>query len=186
MQNRQPLVQHSWGLGKVSEEVKRCERVWWRGIVLRHWTECECTLAHFTFLLLIIPPAPLPVGGGATGGAWKGFAAGAPGPPCGYPDPKGAYEPEAMAEVGGLCKPPAYMGTGAPVCEVGGIGPEGREVGGRKLVGGTPGLGIGGMHPGVDDIAGSGGPDRLAAGMGGPGGGKAAGPLIDMGGGWNG
>lgn len=128
----------------------------------------------------------LPVGGGATGGAWKGFAAGAPGPPCGYPDPRGAYGPDAIAEVGGLCKPPAYMGTGAPVCEVGGMGPEGREVGGRKLVGGTPGLGMGGRLPGVDDIGGSGGPDRLAAGTGGPGGGKAAGPPTDMGCGWNG
>lgn len=78
------------------------------------------------------------------------------------------------------------MGTGAPVCEVGGMGPEGREVGGRKLVGGTPGLGMGGRLPGVDDIGGSGGPDKLAAGTGGPRGGKAAGPPTDMGCGWNG
>lgn len=89
-----------------------------------------------------------------------------------------------MAEVGGLCKPPAYMGSGAPACDVGDMGPEGMEVGGRKLVGGTPGLGIGGRPPGVDDICGSGGPERLAAGTGGPGGGNAAGPPTDIG--WNG
>lgn len=74
----------------------------------------------------------LPVGGGATAGAWKGFTAGAPGPPCGYPDPRGAYGPEAMGGVGWLCNPPGYMGTGAPVWGLGGIGPgpEGKEVDG--------------------------------------------------------
>lgn len=43
------------------------------------------------------------------------------------------------------------MGTGAPVWELGGIRPEGKEVDGMKLVGGTPGLGMGARPPGVDD-----------------------------------
>lgn len=61
------------------------------------------------------------------------------------------------------------------------MGPEGREVEGMKLVGGTPGLGIGGIPPGADD---GGGPDKLEADIEGPGGGKEEGPL--MGCGWNG
>lgn len=44
----------------------------WKGVR----KQCSCDL--------------LPVGGGATTGAGKGFTAGAPGPPCGYPDPEGA------------------------------------------------------------------------------------------------
>lgn len=45
---------------------------------------------------------------------------------------------------------------------------------------------MGGMPPCVDDIGGSGGPDKLAAGTEGPEGGKAAGPPTDIGCGWNG
>lgn len=128
----------------------------------------------------------LPVGGGATAGAWKGFTAGAPGPPCGYPDPRGAYGPDAIGGADWLCRPPGYMGTGAPVWELGGIRPEGKEVDGMKLVGGTPGLGMGGRPPWVDDEGWSGGPDKLAAGKEGPGGGKAVGPPTGIGWGWNG
>lgn len=50
---------------------------------------------------------------------------------------------------------PGYMGTGAPGWELGGIKPEGKEVDGMKPVGGTPGLGMGGRPPGVDDEGGS-------------------------------
>lgn len=73
------------------------------------------------------------------------------------------------------------MGTGAPGWELGGMGPEGKEVDGMKLVGGTPGLGIGGRPPGVAEEGWRGGPDKLAAGIEGPGGGKAAGPLTGIG-----
>lgn len=76
------------------------------------------------------------------------------------------------------------MGTGAPGWEVGDMGPDGKEVDGMKLVGGTPGLGIGGRPPGVEEGGGSGGPDKLAAGIEGPGGEKAEGPGIAWG--WNG
>lgn len=75
-----------------------------------------------------------------------------------------------------LWRPPANMGTGAPDWELGDKGPDANEVDGMKPVGGTPGLGIGGKPPGVDDKDGSGGPDKLAAGIEGPGGGKAEGP----------
>lgn len=74
------------------------------------------------------------------------------------------------------------MGTGAPCWELGGMGPEGKEVDGMKLIGGTPGLGMGGRPPEVDDGGGSAGPDKLAAGMEGPGGGKPEGPPMDIGG----
>ena len=47
------------------------------------------------------------------------------------------------------------MGTGAPGWEVGGMKLEGKEVDGIKPVGGTPGLGMGGRPPGVDDEGGS-------------------------------
>lgn len=48
-----------------------------------------------------------------------------------------------------------------------------------KLVGGTPGLGMGGSPPGVDDGGCKGGPDKLADGTEGPAGGKAAGlPVV--------
>lgn len=78
------------------------------------------------------------------------------------------------------------MGTGAPGWEVAGMRPEGREVAGIKPVGGTPGLGIIGMPPEDDEHGGGCSPDKLAAGIEGPGGGKVKGPLVDMGGGWNG
>ena len=73
------------------------------------------------------------------------------------------------------------MGTGAPGWELGEMGPEGKEVDGMKLVGGTPGLGMGGRPPGgrplgADDGGDIWGPDRLAAGIEGPGGGKPEGP----------
>lgn len=68
------------------------------------------------------------------------------------------------------------MGTGAPGWELGEMGPEGKEVDGMKLVGGTPGLGMGGRPLGADDGGDSWGPDRLAAGMEGQGGGKPEGP----------
>lgn len=55
-----------------------------------------------------------------------------------------------------------------------------------KPVGGTPGLGMGGRPPGVDDEGGSWGPDKLAAGIEGPGGGNTGGPAVDGGCGWNG
>lgn len=48
-------------------------------------------------------------------------------------------------------------------------------MGGMKVVGGTPGLGMEGSPPGVDDGGCKGGPDKLAAGKEGPAGGKAAG-----------
>lgn len=76
------------------------------------------------------------------------------------------------------------MGTGAPGWELGGMGPDGKEVEGMKLVGGTPGLGMGGIPPGGDVEGCSRGPGKLAADMGGPGGGKAEGPGIGWG--WNG
>lgn len=60
--------------------------------------------------------------------------------------------------------------------------PEGTEVDGTNPIGGTPGLGVGGRPPGVEDEGGSGGPDKLAAGMGGPVGEK--GPPVEIG--WNG
>lgn len=82
-----------------------------------------------------------------------------------------------------LWSPPGYMGTGAPGWELDGMGPDGKEVDGMKLVGGIPGLGMGGRPPWADDECCSGGPDKLAAGMEGPGGEKAEGPL--MGDGWN-
>lgn len=71
-----------------------------------------------------------------------------------------------------LCRPPGYMGTGAPGWELGGMGPEGKEVDGMKLVGGTPG---------VDDGGGSAGPDKLAADTEGPGGEKTERPPMDIG-----
>lgn len=80
-----------------------------------------------------------------------------------------------------LWKPPGYMGTGTPDWELGGMGPDGTEVDGMKLVGGTPGLGIGGRPPGVDDGGCSGGPDKLAAGTEGPGGGNAEGLPMGIG-----
>lgn len=80
-----------------------------------------------------------------------------------------------------LWRPPGYMGTGAPGWEVGGMAA--KEVDGMKTVGGTPGLGIGGKPPGVDDEGGNGGPDKLAAGMEGPGEVKAE--EQPMGTGWN-
>lgn len=61
------------------------------------------------------------------------------------------------------------------------MGPEGKEVDGMKLVGGTPGLGMGVRPPGLDDGGGSDGPDKLAAGIEGPGGGKPEGPPMGMG-----
>lgn len=76
------------------------------------------------------------------------------------------------------------MGTGAPGWELGGMGPDGIEVVGMKLVGGTPGLGIGGIPPGVEDEGCRGGPDKLAADIGGPGGGQAEGPPMSIGWGW--
>lgn len=48
-----------------------------------------------------------------------------------------------------------------------------------KLVGGTPGLGMGGKPPAADDEGGSLGPDKVAAGIEGPGGGNAGGPAVD-------
>lgn len=51
-----------------------------------------------------------------------------------------------MGAAGWLCRVPGYIGTGAPVWELGGIRPD-KEVDGMKLVGGTPGLGIGGRPP---------------------------------------
>lgn len=52
-------------------------------------------------------------------------------------------------------------------------------MGGMKLVGGTPGLGMGGSPPGVDDGGCKGGPDKLAAGTEGPIRGKVAGlPVV--------
>lgn len=83
-----------------------------------------------------------------------------------------------------LWKLPGYMGPGAPGCELGGVMPEGTEVDGTNPIGGTPGLGVGGRPPGVEDEGGSGGPDKLAAGMGGPVGEK--GPPVEIGCGWNG
>lgn len=48
-----------------------------------------------------------------------------------------------------------------------------------KVAIGTPGLGIGGIPPGVDDEGCSGGPDKLASGTEGPRGGKVAGlPIV--------
>lgn len=70
-------------------------------------------------------------------------------------------------------RPPGYMGA---VWELGGMGPVGEEVDGMKLVGGTPGLPMVNMPPGVDVGGDSGGPDRLAACIEGPGGGKTEGP----------
>lgn len=77
------------------------------------------------------------------------------------------------------------MGIGAPGWELDVMGPEDKEVEGMKLVGGTPGLGMGGRPPEGDVAGWSEGPDRLAAGIGGPGGGKADGPPTGIGGGWN-
>lgn len=57
----------------------------------------------------------LPVGGGRTAAEPKLLAPGAPGPPCGYPEPIGGYAP---------------AGGGAGPCECGNTGaPPGREVG---------------------------------------------------------
>lgn len=82
--------------------------------------------------------------------------------------------------------PPWYIGTEGPGWDTCGMKPEGKEVDGTKLVGGTPGLGMGGRPPGLDAERGRGGPDRLAAGMGGgPGGGKVGGRPTGIGGGWN-
>lgn len=86
-----------------------------------------------------------------------------------------------MGGAGWLCRVPGYIGTGAPVWELGGIKPEDKEVDGMKLVGGTPGLGMGGRPPGVDDGGWSGGRDKVAAGTDGPGGGKALGPPTGIG-----
>lgn len=57
------------------------------------------------------------------------------------------------------------MGTGAPGWELGGMKPEGKEVDGMSPVGGTPGLGIGGRPPGVEDGGDSEGPDNPVAGI---------------------
>lgn len=84
-------------------------------------------------------------------------------------------------EGAGTWWPPGYMGTGAPGWELGGMGTDGKEVDGMKLVGGTPGLGMGGMPPVIVDEGCSIGPDKLAAGIAGPGGGKAEGPPTDKG-----
>lgn len=73
------------------------------------------------------------------------------------------------------------MGTEPPCWELGGMEGEDKEVGVMKLDGGTPGLGMGGMPLGVDDEGCSGGPDRLAAGIEGPGGGKAEGTPVGIG-----
>ena len=73
------------------------------------------------------------------------------------------------------------MGTGAPGWELGGKGPDGIEVDGMKLVGGTPGLGNGGAPPGFDEGGCRTGPDKLAPGMVGPGGEKAEGPPMGTG-----
>lgn len=80
-----------------------------------------------------------------------------------------------------MCGPPGYSGTGAPVWELGGFRPEAKEVDGMKLAGGTPGLGMGGSPPGVEDEGCCGGPDKFAAGTEGHGGGKAVGLLTGMG-----
>lgn len=128
----------------------------------------------------------VPVGGGATGGGWYSFTAGAPGPPWGYPDPGGAKGPDAIGGPGWFWKLPGYTGSGAPVWELGDIRLEGKDVGGMKLVGGTPGLGMGGSPPDVDDGGCKGGPDKLAAGTEGPVRGKAAGLPVVGGWCWNG
>ena len=62
----------------------------------------------------------------------------------------------------------------------------GMEDEGMKPMGGRPGTGMEERPPGADDEDGSGGPDRPAAGMEGPGGGKAGGGALCMGCGWKG
>lgn len=54
-------------------------------------------------------------------------------------------------------------------------------MGGMKLAGGTPGLGMGGSTNGVDDGGCRGGPDKLAAGTEGLVRGKAAGLPVGVG-----
>lgn len=101
----------------------------------------------------------LPVGGGGTAAELKLLAPGAPGPPCGYPEPKGGYVP---------------VGGGAGPCACGAVGntgaPPGREVGvmnpgpgGGALIGTTPGI----RGPGGEEGAAE-GPARLEGTIGGP------------------
>lgn len=157
------------------------------GITSAHIREIWTTVTVI-FFTIAWQTWQLPVGGGATAWAAKGFTAGAPGPPCGYPDPWGVKGPGAIWGAAGpwLWGPPGYMGTGFPAMELSGMGPDGKEVDGMKHVGGTPGLGIGGRFPGVDDEGCSWGPDKLAAGIDGPGGGKVDGRPMGTGWGWNG
>lgn len=101
----------------------------------------------------------LPVGGGWTPAELKLLAPGAPGPPCGYPEPKAAYVP--LGGGAGPCECSAAGNTGAP---------PGREVGDRNPGGG--GAPLIGMPPGIrgpgGEEGGAEGPARLEGGIGGP------------------